>query len=119
VDGISTADLDELSTANSASLTNRDPEYGILASRIAISNLHKMTPAKFSECTNVQYRHVHPKTGGHSPLISDMHHKMIMEHADKYDAMIHAERDYQHDYFAYKTLEKVISESRRSTPAGI
>ncbi len=106
VNEIKTEDLDELSTANAASLTSRDPEYGILASRIAISNLHKMTPAKFSECIEKQYQHLHPKSGVHCPLISDYYYHLIKENAETYDAMIRPERDYNRDYFSYKTLEK-------------
>ena len=56
VSGIKTQELDELSMANAASLTNRDPEYGILASRLAISNLLKMTPNSFSECSKIQVK---------------------------------------------------------------
>lgn len=105
-DKIKTEDLDELSTANAASLTTTDPEYGTLASRIAISNLHKMTPTKFSECTKIQYENKHPKKGTEAPLISEYYMKLIAEHADKYDAMIDHNRDFNIDYFGYKTLEK-------------
>jgi len=106
INGIKTEDIDELSTANAASLTSRDPEYGILASRIAISNLHKMTPSKFSECIKLQYQHLHPKKKIQCPLISKYHYDIIMENAQTFDDMIKPERDYDRDYFSYKTLEK-------------
>ena len=46
--GISTVELDTLAAEVAASMTTKHPDYGILAARIAISNLHKETHKKFS-----------------------------------------------------------------------
>ena len=46
--GISTVELDTLAAEVAASMTTKHPDYGILAARIAISNLHKETNKKFS-----------------------------------------------------------------------
>ncbi|HEX3080805.1 MAG TPA: ATP cone domain-containing protein, partial [Puia sp.] len=40
-DGVSTTELDNLAAEIAASLTTRHPDYALLASRIAVSNLHK------------------------------------------------------------------------------
>ncbi|MEK7175415.1 MAG: ATP cone domain-containing protein, partial [Patescibacteria group bacterium] len=48
-DGVSTAALDVLASEIAASMATKHPDYGILASRIAISNLHKSTKKSFSE----------------------------------------------------------------------
>jgi ribonucleoside-diphosphate reductase alpha subunit len=106
VNTISTKELDELSMANSAAMTNHDSDYAILASRIAISNLQKMTPDTFSECTKWQYNNVHPKTGEHCPLISEYHHQLIKKNSSLYDRMVNDSLDYDFDYFGYKTMEK-------------
>ena len=40
-DGVTTTELDNLA-AETAALTTRHPDYALLASRIAVSNLHKI-----------------------------------------------------------------------------
>lgn len=46
--GMTTAELDTLAADIAASMVNQHPDYGTLASRIAISNLHKETKKIFS-----------------------------------------------------------------------
>lgn len=41
--GITTTQLDELAAEAAANLIGKHPDYGLLASRIAVSNLHKNT----------------------------------------------------------------------------
>ena len=48
-DGVKTSQLDELTGELCASLMTDVPEYGILGSRIIISNNHKNTSPSFSE----------------------------------------------------------------------
>ena len=47
-DGVATTELDNLAAETAASLTTTHPDYAILASRIAVSNLHKNTTKSFS-----------------------------------------------------------------------
>ena len=56
-DGVPTTELDNLAAETAASLTTKHPDYAILASRIAVSNLHKNTIKVFSETMQqvVQY----------------------------------------------------------------
>lgn len=104
--GIKTEELDELAMDNAASLSIRDPQYGILACRICISNLHKMTPDTFSECIEKQYAHLHPSLKSPCPMINKWAYDLIMKHREFFDQMIVSDRDYNNDYFSYKTLEK-------------
>ena len=46
--GVSTAELDSLAAETAASMTTKHPDYGVLAARIAVSNLHKETTKCFS-----------------------------------------------------------------------
>ena len=46
---INTEELDELASQICANLITEHPNYGIMASRISISNLHKKTKKKFSQ----------------------------------------------------------------------
>ena len=47
--GVNTSDLDELSAQTCTSNITVHPEYGQLASRLIISNNHKLTSPSFSE----------------------------------------------------------------------
>ena len=46
--GVTTVELDNLAAQKAASMTVKHPHYGILAGRIAVSNLHKETKPLFS-----------------------------------------------------------------------
>ena len=54
-DGVSTSELDSLAAETAASLTTKHPDYALLASRIAVSNLHKNTIKSFSETMEKLY----------------------------------------------------------------
>jgi ribonucleotide reductase alpha subunit len=82
------------------------PDYSILAARVAVSNLHKSTPARFSECARQLFAHVHPKTGERAPLISDEVMRVVEAHHEAIDAAVKDERDFEYDYFGFKTLER-------------
>ena len=104
--GVSTEALDNLAAETAAGLTTRHPDYALLASRIAISNLHKTTRKSFSETMDALYRFVDSKTGHHAPLIADDVHDIIMKNAELLDSTIIYDRDFGYDYFGFKTLEK-------------
>src|ERR1700760_4020729 len=69
-DGVTTSELDNLAAETAASLTTKHPDYALLASRIAISNLHKNTIKSFSETMKLLYNYVDAKTGKPAPLIA-------------------------------------------------
>lgn len=104
--GISTEELDNLAAETAASLTTRHPDYALLASRIAISNLHKMTKKSFSETMRDLYSYIDPKTGQNASLIADDVMEIINENAELLDSTIIYDRDFGYDYFGFKTLEK-------------
>ena len=56
-DGVTTSDLDNLTAEVSATMTVRHPDYAQLASRIAVSNLHKNTTKSFSEVMKDLYEY--------------------------------------------------------------
>lgn len=87
-------------------MATQHPDYSILAARISVSNLHKMTVARFSELCQLFYQYKHPKTGEPAPLISKEVYDISQKHAGELDgAIVHA-RDFEYDYFGFKTLEK-------------
>ena len=69
-DGISTAQIDELTSDQCASLASTHPDYNILAGRIVVSNHQKNTSSSFQEVMSQLYN-FRDKHGEQSSLISD------------------------------------------------
>lgn len=105
-DGISTKELDVLAAETAASMTTVHPDYAKLAGRLAVSNLHKTTPKKFSQSIKELYSFVEPKTGKESSLISDDVYRFVMDNKDVIDGAIDLQRDFSFEYFGFKTLER-------------
>jgi ribonucleoside-diphosphate reductase alpha chain len=105
-DGISTQELDNLAAETAASLIPNHPDYSILASRIAVSRLHKTTKKKFSETIEDLYSYIDPETNTPAGLINDETYKVVMKNKQKLDGAIIHERDFNFEYFGFKTLEK-------------
>lgn len=105
-DGVTTSELDILAAEIAATLTTRHPDYAILASRIAISNLQKNTSKSFSKTVEELYHYTDPKTGKPAPLISQEVYELAQKHAERLDDAIVYDRDFAYDYFGFKTLER-------------
>ncbi len=105
-DLVPTTELDNLAAETAASLTTKHPDYAVLASRIAVSNLHKNTTKSFSQTMRNLHDYFHPMTGRKMPLIADDVMDIINENADLLDSTIIYNRDYGFDFFGFKTLEK-------------
>jgi ribonucleoside-diphosphate reductase alpha chain len=105
-DGVTTSELDNLAAETAASLTTKHPDYALLASRIAVSNLHKNTIKSFSETMRKLYYYKDPKTGKNASLLADDVWDVIEANADVLDSSIIYDRDFGFDYFGFKTLEK-------------
>ncbi|MCR4033011.1 MULTISPECIES: ribonucleoside-diphosphate reductase subunit alpha [Flavobacterium] len=105
-DGVSTSELDNLAAETAASMTIAHPDYAQLAARIAISNLHSNTKKSFSETMKDMYHYVNPRNGQDAPLIADDVFKVIQENAAFLDSHIIYTRDFNYDYFGFKTLER-------------
>jgi len=105
-DGVSTSELDNLAAETAATLAIVHPDYAILAARIAVSNLHKNTLKSFSETMDRLYQYIDPVTNDRAGLIGDETMSIIRRHADRLDSAIIYDRDYQFDYFGFKTLER-------------
>jgi ribonucleoside-diphosphate reductase alpha chain len=105
-DGVTTSELDNLAAETAASMTISHPDYAQLAARIAVSNLHKNTKKSFSETMSDMYHYVNPRTNQESPLLSDEVYNVIMENAAELDSKIIYNRDFNYDYFGFKTLER-------------
>jgi|EP01037_Dinobryon_pediforme_P003787 ribonucleoside-diphosphate reductase alpha chain len=105
-DGVTTSELDNLAAETAASLTTKHPDYALLASRIAVSNLHKNTIKSFSETMRHLYEYIDPKTGKDASLIAEDVWQVIEQNAELLDSTLIYDRDFGFDYFGFKTLEK-------------
>jgi len=102
---VSTIELDELAAQICISMETSNLDYGILASRIIISNNHKCTSPSFSETIYILYNNK-DINNNKCPLIADDVYEIIMKNKDKINTVINYEKDYLFDYFGFKTLEK-------------
>jgi ribonucleoside-diphosphate reductase alpha chain len=105
-DGVSTSELDNLAAETAASMTIAHPDYAQLAARVAISNLHSNTKKSFSETMKDMYNYVNPRNGQEAPLLSDEVFNVIQENSAFLDSHIIYTRDFNYDYFGFKTLER-------------
>jgi ribonucleoside-diphosphate reductase alpha chain len=106
-DGVKTSELDELAAQLSISLMTTNPDYGTLASRIAISNHHRNTSDKFTEVIQALSNQTMDKTGEKTCNVSQELIDICNKHGPEIDAKIDYNRDYLFDYFGFKTLEKL------------
>ena len=104
--GVTTVELDNLAAEIAATMTTKHPDYAILAARLAVSNLHKETKKKFSDVVADLYDMKCAKTGKKIPMISDQHYKIIQDNKDRLDSAIVYDRDFEYQYFGFKTLER-------------
>ena len=104
--GITTVELDELAAQTAAYMATQHPDFSILAARISVSNLHKQTEKSFSKNVERLRAHIHPKTGQPAPLIAEDVFNIIMENKERLDPAIIYDRDFEFDYFGFKTLER-------------
>lgn len=105
-DGVTTVELDNLAAEIAATMTTRHPDFAKLAARISISNLHKVTEESFSTTMKRLYTYVNPKTDENAALLSKEVYGIIRANAKKLDEAVDYSRDYNYDFFGYKTLER-------------
>jgi ribonucleoside-diphosphate reductase alpha chain len=105
-DGVTTTELDNLAAEVCASMTVKHPDYAILAARIAISNLHKTTSKSFSNTMKRLYTYINPITGENAALIAPDVYGVVKQHAALLDEVIDYDRDFDYDFFGFKTLER-------------
>jgi ribonucleoside-diphosphate reductase alpha chain len=96
-DGVSSSELDDSASKIAISMSIDHPGYGHLASRIAVSNMHKSTPNKFSKAVSILYK---------AGAVNKKFHAAVVANKKVLDDAIDDLRDYQFDYFGFKTLEK-------------
>lgn len=71
-----------------------------------MSNLHKNTKKSFSETIKDMYMHFNKRSGLMAPLVAEDVYEIIMKNAARLDSEIIYDRDFDYDYFGFKTLER-------------
>lgn len=104
--GVTTSELDNLASETAAYMSTEHPDYAKLASRIAISNLQKDTPHSFSEVIEMLYNYIDPKSNLPAGFISEKLYEKVKRHEEKINNYISHSRDFNFDYFGFKTLER-------------
>ncbi|KAK2813168.1 ribonucleotide-diphosphate reductase subunit rnr1 [Emmonsiellopsis sp. PD_5] len=104
--GVTTVELDNLAAETAAYMTVTHPDYAILAARIAVSNLHKQTKKQFSSVIDELYHYKNPKNGRDAPMISNTTYEIVMKHSEELNSAIVYDRDFNYQYFGFKTLER-------------
>jgi ribonucleoside-diphosphate reductase alpha chain len=105
-DGVTTTELDNLAAEVAATNAVTHPDYASLASRIALSNLHKSTKKSFAETMEDLHNYIDPITGQNASLVATDVIEIIREQAEFLDSQIIYDRDFNYDYFGFKTLER-------------
>jgi len=105
-DGVTTSELDNLASEIAATMTTAHPDYAKLAARISVSNLHKNTKKVFSEVMDDLYTYINPRTGNDAALLADDVYQIIKDNAALLDSTLIYSRDFNYDYFGFKTLER-------------
>ena len=108
VDGITTAEIDNIIAQESARMVTIHPDYSYLAARVLVTRWQKSIPVNFSENVGRLYDNIDPVTGKHAPLVSEelmliASNPKFSEHIDR--AIVH-DRDRNFDYFGLTTLAK-------------
>ena len=105
-DGVTSKELDNLAAETAAAMTRIHPDYSILAARIAISSLKKQTKKSFKETVELLYNNRNKNTGEHAPMVSQELYDLVQVHGKKIESMIVHDRDFEFDYFGFKTLQR-------------
>jgi ribonucleoside-diphosphate reductase alpha chain len=105
-DGVTTTELDNLAAEVAATNAVTHPDYASLASRIAVSNLHKATKKSFAETMEDLHTYKDPITSESASLVASDVIEIIRENSEFLDSQIIYDRDFNYDYFGFKTLER-------------
>lgn len=104
--GVTTQEVDNLAAETAATMTTEHVDYSTLAARIAISNLHKETKNKFSHVIHDLYMAWDHVLKQQRPIISEHHYNIVRDNANRLDDAIVDIRDFEYNYFGFKTLER-------------
>ncbi len=92
--GMTTREIDILSCENAIVKSVYEPQYAILAIRIAVNDLHKSTPSTFRECIEMM-----------KDILREEVYEFTIKNIEIIEKSIDYNRDYNLSYFGFKNLE--------------
>lgn len=102
--GVSTVQLDELASEIAAAMASDNPDYGVLAARLVVSNLHKETVGNFASVMRGMFANKTGRAGSRPPLVARKVLDFVDANAEALEDAIDYQRDFDFDYFGIKTL---------------
>lgn len=105
--GMTTNEIDELSSETAAYMSSYEPDYDVLAARISVSNHTKLTFDSFYETMNHLFLHINKNTNKRSNIINDVFMQFVNKNRKVLDEAIDYSRDFNYSYFGFKTLQKL------------
>ena len=108
--GVHVTEIDTLLSETAAYLSTEHPNYSLLAARVAVTNLHKMTDTSFQK--TMSRLHENNSKQKSQPdnqekgIINDMFMNIVNQFSKSIEQEIVYERDFRYDFFGWKTLEK-------------
>ena len=103
--GVKTSQIVDLCAETCAYMAIVHPDYTMLANKISVTELHKRTNSDIRLVAEKLYRFV-DSCDRPAPLLDKRVYEIIMQNADAINARIDYERDFNYDFFGFKTLEK-------------
>ena len=98
-DLIPTRKLDQLAADTAYALSTEHPDYGVLAARVLVSDLHKLVPQSASQAF--------ARMAVAGLMSDDFNAAVEAIGADVLDAIPDYDRDFEYDYFGFRTLERL------------
>ena len=105
--GMTTNEIDELAAETAAYMSSYEPEYDILASRIAVSNHQKCTSKSFIETMTTLYNGINKENGKRLNVVNSTFMSFISRNAERIEAEIDYSKDFNYSYFGFKTLQRL------------
>ncbi|RXG52028.1 Ribonucleoside-diphosphate reductase large subunit [Armadillidium vulgare] len=103
--GVTTVELDNMAAEHAICLSHEHKDYGMLAARIEVSNLHKETKKTFSEVIEDLYK-AGIETGDKHPKIDETFYQVVKNNEDILNSAIIYDRDFSYSFAAMKILQK-------------
>jgi ribonucleoside-diphosphate reductase subunit M1 len=116
VSGMTTPEIDKLVAETAFCLSTYNPDYDVLASKLHVSNLHKLTRGTWSATIDMLMANT-TKEGDANPLLSEETVVFAKKFMPEFEKAIDYSLDYTYSYFSHKTLEKsyLLRDSKSGT----
>ena len=104
--GISTEELDLESAKVCANMNTTHPLYNNLAGKLSSSNLHKNTLDSFVQKQNLIQTITKKCSSNNVGILDEKYLKYVNDNSEKLESIIDYNRDFNLDFFGFKTLER-------------